>query len=163
MSDSVAAAPRWGADPGAPAVAVLIVMVTRGVVALALVAAVALAGCSGSSYHYVSSSATGTFFKVPSAWRVFGKTQVLADPGQLGPRGATSDRFLVEFDGSPSPNAGHDFITSGYPFGIARVRRLSLQEHDAYSLASLRNEVVPVDNLVNQDPNSVQVKSAPKL
>jgi len=159
----VVGAPRRGADPSAPAVAVLIVMVTRGVVALALVAAVALAGCSGSSYHYVSSSATGTFFKVPSAWRVFGKTQVLADPGQLGPRGATSDRFLVEFDGSPSPNAGHDFITSGYPFGIARVRRLSLQEHDAYSLASLRNEVVPVDNLVNQDPNSVQVKSAPKL
>jgi hypothetical protein len=138
-------------------------MVTRGVAGLVIVAALALTACSGSNYHYVTSSSTGTFLKVPSSWRVYGKSTVLADPGQLGPRGATSDRFLAEFDGSPSPNAAHDFITSAYPFGIVRVRQLSLQEHDQYSLASLRNEVVPVDNLVNQDPNSVQVKSAPKL
>jgi len=141
-------------------------MATRGLGALSLVAlgvaSVALTSCA-SQYHYVSNSSTGTFFKVPSAWRVFTKSQVLADPGQLGPRGASSDRFLVEFDASPDPNAAHDFVTSSYPFGIARVRQLSLQEHDQYSLATLRNEVLPVDNLLNQDPNSVQVLSAPKL
>jgi hypothetical protein len=138
-------------------------MVTRGMVVLALLAPVLLASCVGSSYHYVSSSSTGTFFKVPSSWKVYGKSQVLADPGQLGPRGSSSDRFLVEFDGSPQPNAGHDFVTSSAPFGIARVRQLSLQEHDQYSLAALRNEVLPVDNLLNQDPNAVQVRSPPKL
>jgi len=138
-------------------------MVTRGVAVLGLVVSAALASCAGTSYHYVSNNATGTFFKVPSSWKVFGKAQVLADPGQLGPRGASSDRFLVEFDASPHPAAGHDFVSSAYPFGIARVRPLSLQEHDQYSLAALRNEVVPVDNLLNQDPNSVQVVSAPKL
>jgi len=139
-------------------------MASRGLVALGACAlVVALSSCAGSHYHYVSSSSTGTFFKVPSSWRVFSKSQVLSDPGQLGPRGASSDRFLVEFDASPKPNAGHDFVTSTYPFGIARVRALSLQEHDQYSLAALRNEVLPVDNLINQDPNSVQPISSPKL
>jgi hypothetical protein len=139
-------------------------MVTRGLVALAMLAPAILAtSCASSSYHYVASSSTGTFFKVPHAWHVYGKPQVLADPGQLGPRGSSSDRLLVEFDASPKPEAGHDFVTSSYPFGIARVRQLSLQEHDQYSLAALRNEVLPVDNLLSQDPNSVQAVSAPKL
>lgn len=136
-------------------------MVTRGVIVVALAASLALASCAGSTYHFVSSSSTGTYFKVPSSWKVFGKSQVLAAAGQL-PGSGRADRFLVAFDGNPRPSLGHDF-SGNYPFGVARVRALSQQEQDQYSFANLRNEVFPVDNIVTQNPGSIRVVTQPTL
>jgi hypothetical protein len=135
-------------------------MVTRGMVVLVLVAAAVLTSC-GTSYHYVSNSSTGTFFKVPSSWKVYGKSQVLAASGQLSTSGG-AERFLVAFDGSPHPSLNDDF-SSSYPFGIASVRLLSQQEQDQYSFANLRNEIFPVDNVANQDPNSIHIVSPPTV
>lgn len=42
-----------------------------------------------------------------------------------------------------SPEADH-------PSGFAKVRPLSDEEHDIYSLASLRNAVFPIDEMIEQ-------------
>ncbi|MDQ6613507.1 MAG: hypothetical protein M3083_01775 [Actinomycetota bacterium] len=55
--------------------------------------------------------------------------------------------FLVAFDADPLPSIDHNFRDSRYPWGLVRVRDLGLTEHDGYSLASLRNELVKVDNI----------------
>ena len=46
---------------------------------------------------------------------------------------------------------------------MARVRTLAANEHDSYSLASLRNEVINFDQLLQADPNAVQSLAAPKM
>jgi len=135
-------------------------MATRGVIALAVLTAAVLASCAGDQYHFISSSSTGTYFKIPSSWRVFSKTQLLQAAGL--PTSGGTDRFLVAFDASPHPSTNDDF-SSNYPFGIARVRTLSGEEQDEYSFANLRNEIIQVDSIVNQDPNAVQVVSQPTL
>jgi hypothetical protein len=43
---------------------------------------------------------------------------------------------------------------------LARVRTLSLQEHDEFSFMTLRNEVFKIDDAINADPNSVDVLAA---
>ena len=123
----------------------------------------ALAGCLAGGDRYITSSSTKMYFKLPGSWKVFPKNQVLANPSPIQGIAASSDRFLIEFDGDPQPSAKHDFVTSGYPFGEARVRTLSTQEHDQYSLASLRNEIIPIDNIVQQNSNAVTLLSPPRM
>jgi hypothetical protein len=131
--------------------------------AAVLSAALGVSACAGTGYSYVSSTSTRTFFKVPGGWRIFHRDQIAsAQPGTSAAQ-LKSVPFIVILDGDPQPSLGHDLATAQYPFGIARVRYLDLTEHDTYSLAALRNEIVHVDDLLNADANSVQVISSPKL
>lgn len=131
------------------------------VIALLLVAVLA-AGCAGSGYTYVSSKSTKTFFKVPDSWEVFDKSEVLDNPGQYL-AADPSDRFLVAFDGHPDPTLRHDFVTGDYPFGVARVRELGMEEHDQYSFMKLRNEIVPLDDLLQQSEGAVSLEAPAQL
>jgi hypothetical protein len=136
-----------------------------GLVACALVPAAVLGGCRGSGYTYVTSASTGTFFKLPEGWKVYNQGDVLTHTGQAGTTSSGPRRlpFFVVFDADPKPSLDHKLSVSTHPFGLARVRSLSADEHDSYSLASLRNEVVNVDQLIQTDPNSVEVVAPPKL
>jgi hypothetical protein len=125
--------------------------------------ALLVASCSGSGYTYVSQTSTKTFFKVPDDWKVFRKDSVLAHPGVISGIAAKDDRFLVNFDADPKPSLKHNFLTGKFPFGVARVRALSADEQDQYSLAMLRNEVIPIDQLLQEDPKSVDVLASPRL
>jgi hypothetical protein len=105
----------------------------------------------------VSSTGTRTFFKVPSGWRVYSQNQILAhvdatDPS-VQPRKPLA--FFVIFDAAPSPSLDHDVTAAAYPFGMVRVRTLSTAEQDSFSLASVRNEVVNVDQLAQSDSNAI--------
>ena len=127
-------------------------------------AAVVAAGCAGSGYTYVSSTSTGTFFKIPQSWKVYDKGSILAHTGQAGAAGAQAQvPFLAIIDADPKPSLDHLLPASTHPFGLARVRALSTQEHDGYSLASLRNEAINVDQLSQANAGSVQVLAAPTL
>lgn len=132
-------------------------------VGLALAAALLMSACAGTGYSYVSSTSTRTFFKVPEGWRVFHRDQITSAQPGTSPAQLRSVPFIVIVDGDPRPSLGHDLQTAQYPFGIARVRYLDLTEHDGYSLATLRNEIIHVDDLLSADANSIQVIAAPKL
>ncbi|MDQ4097998.1 MAG: hypothetical protein M3144_09050 [Actinomycetota bacterium] len=131
--------------------------------ALGVAAAVLLTGCAGSGYTYVQSSANKTYFKVPEEWRVYNKDQVLgldrrrpsqeADPGL---------RYLAVFDADPNPSLEHDLQTATSPFGVVKVRQLSPEERDTFSLQSLRNEVVPIDDILEQEVGQIQLIKEPE-
>ena len=127
-----------------------------------MVVVVSLLGvsCAGSGATYVTSRSTGTFLKVPDGWKVFKQDEIRS---RVDTGGSPPYPFLAAFDADPRPSLAHTFSDARYPWGLVRVRDLGLAEHDAFSLASLRNEVVHVDDLEQSDPSAVQVLSPPKL
>jgi hypothetical protein len=127
--------------------------------------ALLLSGCAGTRYRYLSSTSTRTFLKVPSGWQVYPQHQILAHLDVAVPLAAKRRPlpFYVIFDADPAPSLDHDLATARYPLGEVRVRTLSADEHDSFSMASLRNESIPIDQLLQSDPNAVNVVAPPSL
>lgn len=120
-----------------------------GVLAVGLVAS----ACSGSAYSYVKSSRANAYFKVPSSWKLFSGDEVLSQAGSdLSPQALERlkrSQWIVAFDASPKPSLANVFDLQGrHPGGFARVRTIGADERDSFSIASMRNEVFPIDQLL---------------
>ncbi len=117
------------------------------------VAALALSACTGSGYHYVKngSNGSGTYFKVPEAWHLYGE-DAFVKSRHLSPterKDAKADSWTVAFDASARPTLRHfDTPAPKQPFGIAEVRTLGTKERDSFSLMAMRNYFVPVDEFL---------------
>lgn len=136
-----------------------------GVVAvgLSLAAGAALGGCGRSEYRYVTDAETQTYLKVPRAWKQFDEGDVARAEARLARQNgddppSRSDRTIerllqwrVAFDADPEPSALHVAGLSDDIVVDVRVRRLLERERDAVNQASLRNLVVPYDELVQQE------------
>lgn len=133
-----------------------------GPLVLAAFALVALAGsaCSGSGFRYVKSTENHTYFKVPEKWKVFDRDDLLKATNDA--RTASGIRFIAFFDGDPSPSLDHEIDTASFPIGKAYVRELDLEERDAFSLASLRNEVIPIDDILDRKVGSIELVEPPR-
>jgi len=144
---------------------------------LASVNALLLAGCT-SGYTYVTNSKTKTYFKIPDQWRLFNENEIFSREIQgLSPQTEAAARqalWMVAFDSDPHPSLDHLFQVSTrcdlvkatskstlpvgcYPEGFAQVLPLSESARDSLSLASLRNAFFHVDDLIAQDPQSVEI------
>jgi hypothetical protein len=115
----------------------------------------ALTGCTGSGFQYVSSSETNTVFKVPEDWTLYNEDDVFEfRPPDLSPQQEAANRasqWIMAFDGAEPPSLEHLFAQSSTePAGYAKVRVLSDEERDTYSLRSLRNEEFEIDRLAKQ-------------
>ncbi len=133
------------------------------VAAWLVVAGVALAGCAGSGYQYVKSSSNNAYFKVPKEWKVYKKDQILgASEEKLSQTEASNLRFVAIFDGDPNPSLEHELTTAKHPFGLVRVRELTLEERDSFSLSTLRNEVVRIDDILENELGEVELVEEPK-
>lgn len=130
-----------------------------GVVVLGAIAA----GCSGSGYRYVTADTDNAFYKIPDGWELFDKDEVISALGaRLSPSEDRGLRYLAAFDADPAPSADHDLQTASHPFGVVRVRQLDIEERDTYSLADLRNEVIPIDDILDQELGEVEVVAGPE-
>lgn len=132
---------------------------------IALVALVStlLSACAGSGYQYVQSSSNATYFKVPKDWKVFDRADVLKAASSSQPVDAASDlKFLAIFDGDPVPSLEHGLETASHPFGIVTVRELDIEERDKFSRSELRNQVVPIDEILDLKKGKVDLVSEPK-
>ncbi len=135
-------------------------LVTR-VSAIALVGVMA-AGCADSGYKYVKASTNNAYYKIPEKWELFDKQQVIASTGaQLSAEEESGLRYLAIFDADPKPSLEHDLQTAAHPFGVVRVRRLNIEERDTFSLAALRNEVIPIDEILDKEMGDVEVVDGP--
>jgi hypothetical protein len=119
------------------------------------VLALLLTGCAGSGFQYVSSSETNTVFKVPEDWTLYNEDDVFEfRPPDLSPQQEAANRasqWIMAFDGAEPPSLEHLFAESSEkPAGYAKVRVLSDEERDTYSLRSLRNEEFDIDRLVKE-------------
>lgn len=124
---------------------------------------VTLAGCAGSGYQYVKSSSNNAYFRVPKEWRVFDKDQILgAAEEKLSQTESSNLRFVAIFDGDPKPSLQHELTTAKHPFGLVRVRELTLEERDTFSLSTLRNEVVRIDDILENELGDVELVEDPK-
>lgn len=141
-------------------------------VVLALIGAVGLTACGTSKYHYVTTKsptlsykvpvgkrmlrrqieAADSYYKVPRAWKVFTKEQVLsATPGveKLSPSGISDlvlGQHVTGFDASPRPTPSNLFSAASSPSGREMVLVLDDDQRDAVSLADLRNFPFTVDS-----------------
>lgn len=133
---------------------------TAGVVAAA---AMILSACAGSEYRYVKDSSEGAYFKVPRSWKVYDADDIIAASGnQLSAAQRSTLRFMVAFDGDPTPSLEHDLQTATRPFGLARVRQLAPDERQKYSLIALRNEIVPIDQILEEEAAEIELLADPK-
>ena len=124
----------------------------RAALLVCAVAVVAVA-CTGSGYHYVKNSTdegSGTYFKIPDGWKIYDENEFLKSR-HLSPtqaKDAKASGWAVAFDASARPTLKHfESVAPKEPFGIAEVRTLGRQERDEFSLMSMRNYFVPVDDL----------------
>jgi hypothetical protein len=130
--------------------------------ALVLVGGAALTGCAGSGYKYVKASTNDAYYKIPARWKLYDKQQVIASTGtQLSKEEESGLRYLAIFDADPRPSLDHDLQTATHPFGVVRVRTLDKAERDAFNLAALRNEVIPIDDIVDKELADVNLVAGP--
>lgn len=107
--------------------------------------------CSGTGFRYVSNSDTQTFFKVPEGWRVYDQQEIFGGTiggSQQGAQLAESSLWMVAFDAGTTQTVGALIDPRAeHPRGFANVRLLEAAERDVFSLRTIRNMVIPVDQL----------------
>jgi hypothetical protein len=118
----------------------------------------ALSGCAGSGYTYVVEEELGVYFRVPEQFTVFSADEVRevaagdVPTDQAGQ--VQAQQWAVSFDASDDPRVDAFTTQVGSPSealaGFARVRTLNDQERLGHSLNSLRNELVPAEQLEQQ-------------
>lgn len=127
--------------------------------ASAAVLALATVACAGSGYQYVADQDTQTYFKVPDDWRLYSQNELTTQSGPINNEFRDAQNptlFLQAFAANADapvadlPNAGADF-----PNGFTLVRTLSPTERDGFSLGAIRNLVFPLDQLAQDNPDSV--------
>jgi hypothetical protein len=132
-------------------------------VATPLVAALLLTACGGSGYQYVADSASHSFFKVPAGWKLFDQTALFPTAPRTNPFRDEQNptQFVMGFAADPAVQASSfPNVSSSKPEGFALVHVLSPVERDAASLSVIRNAVFPIDQMYQQDPNSVVIFSS---
>jgi hypothetical protein len=117
---------------------------------LFVTAAVLLAACAGSGYHYVKNSDDHTYFKVPDSWKLYDEDALvhgLSNHLSKSQQQAVLDQgWQVGFDASSRPSLKHvGDGTATEPDGLALVTSLSADEQDQMSLQTLRNAYFNVD------------------
>jgi hypothetical protein len=117
-----------------------------------------LASACATSTAYVSSSSQGMFFKIPNGWRTYSQTSLKQD-------GLVSNAlpYLIAFDANPKPDVSHLLDSSSYPWGLAEVGAVSSTDRLNFSLDSLLNTIIPVDQLSGSSGDSVSELSPSRV
>lgn len=126
-------------------------------VAAAAVLGALLAACA-PSYHYLASTSSGTYLKIPYSWKVFGQ-KTLRQQGFITGRVP----FLEVFDDSSHPTPHHLFEGTSKPWGLTGVLSVSPSSQLNYSFDSLLNTLVPLDQLQNDPSVTVTPISGPQV
>jgi hypothetical protein len=119
-------------------------MASVGALAMAVVVALATAGCGGlhrSGYQFVRSPQTGTYLKVPDDWTVFSQQEIEKYLAKSAPeRKLDAFQFITTFDAGEHPSVMFDPAATA-PTGVVRVRPLAQEEREVASFATIRNEL----------------------
>jgi hypothetical protein len=119
----------------------------------ALALAVALSGCLGSSFAYVSHNnpdGTELYFKIPARWTMFNAKQIVT--AQNGPLSNAqinqieSGQWINAFNAAPHANI-KDLLneTAKYPNGVVIAKQLSVDDRDVLSLQAMRAVLLGAD------------------
>ncbi len=136
-------------------------MTTKVRTAIVVLTGLLLTACQPSGFTYVHNSQEGAYVKFPSDWHLFDADEVLEHQYSNLPPGAREimrqQMWAVAFDADPEPTLEHLFAQpNDFPVGVMRVRQLGEEERDSFSLASLRNEFVSIDDILQTDPARIE-------
>jgi hypothetical protein len=119
-----------------------------------------LASCS-TRYTYVANSGDRTYFRMPKGWKVFDESELRASHALgISPteQPGAAPMWIVAFDADPSASAKDlAFGDARYPQGLAQVRTIEDATRASFSDASIRNSLLPLDQLAQQSPGAVQL------
>jgi hypothetical protein len=133
---------------------------------IVVVVGLSLSGCLSTGFTYISHrspDATILGFKLPSKWATFDTKQVYeAANGPLSDaetKAIANGQWKEAFSAAPHPKplTLEAMVSSHDPFGYAEARPLNAQEHDGFSFASLRSEILGEDpeNATSPDPFNI--------
>lgn len=130
------------------------------VVALSSLVALGLTACGESDFDFVGSPDRKAYFKVPLEWKEYSKRDLLAASGlDLSDVTQQTLPWLVAYDSAPDPSADHILELGDapdHPVVLAQARVLDFASRDQTSLGSIRNELYPVDELVQGDAAEIR-------
>jgi hypothetical protein len=115
-------------------------------------------GCSTPDRNFVLDERTQVFVKVPPSWHIFGQDEL---PGSSGLEADTGSPVVFRSAFAADVNAGvpqglEDFDSSS-PVGYTVVLLLDENEQDTVSMASLRNKLLPIDAIEQEDPQALEL------
>jgi hypothetical protein len=126
----------------------------RRVIALAAVAAVA-AACGGSKFQYIQNSRESTYFKLPSAWKLYRLTE--SDKEGRAPKLPVDTQRVwhVAFDSASQPDENH--LGEAMPsalVGDVQIYAMSASDNDQIAQSNLRQLIFGGIDPVLQDPGT---------
>jgi hypothetical protein len=124
----------------------------RGVlfaVVIALTGVLVASACAPDS-TYLATSSQGMYFKIPHAWHTYPQSTLKRD-------GLVSSNlpYLIAFDADPKPDVKHLLASSTHPWGLAEVNGITQSDQLNFSLDSLLNAVLPIDQIQQATGDSV--------
>ncbi len=126
-------------------------------VVVMLTALVGASACTPNS-TYIATTSQGMFFKIPNGWRTYSQSTLKRD-GLV----SNSLPYLVAFDADPRPDVKHLLGSSTHPWGLAQVDSLSQTDQLSFSLDSLLNAVLPIDQIQQTSGDSVAALSPSRV
>jgi hypothetical protein len=130
-----------------------------GLLAVVLTAAaVLLASACTPSATYVTTSSQGMFFKIPYGWHTYAQS-TLKRNGLV----SSSLPYLMAFDADPKPEVKHLLSATANPWGLAEVQAISPSDQLDFSLDSLLNAILPVDQIQSATGDSVTALSPSRI
>ena len=124
------------------------------------IAAAVLASCA-TRYTYVANSGDRTYFRMPHGWTLFDESELRASHALGIPESeppGSAPMWIVAFDADPSASPKDlAFDDESYPQGLAQVRTLDEATRASFSDASIRNSLLPLDQIMQQNPDALQL------
>lgn len=130
--------------------ALLVVVIT--------VTAVLVASACAPGSTYLATTSQGMYFKIPHTWHTYSQSTLKRD-GLV----ATSVPYLVAFDADPKPDVKHLLGGSTHPWGLAEVDGIAQSDQLDFSLDSLLNTVLPIDQIQQASGDSVSALSPSRV
>jgi hypothetical protein len=107
---------------------------------------------------YLATTSQGMYFKIPHGWHTYSQTTLKQD-GLI----SSSLPYLVAFDADPNPDVKHLLAASSHPWGLAQVNGISQANQLNFSLDSLLNAILPVDQIQSASGDSVSALSPSRV
>jgi hypothetical protein len=126
-------------------------------VVITLTAVLAATACAPDS-TYLATTSQGMYFKIPHAWHTYSQGTLKRD-GLL----SNSLPYLIAFDADPKPDVKHLLAASNHPWGLAEVNGITQTDQLNFSLDSLLNTVLPIDQIQSASGDSVSPLSPSRV
>lgn len=129
-------------------------MRARALVGVFVILAVT-AGCGTPPSERAAGGTDPTLPSLPGDWRTFTREQLALPAPNVGANDPVVLAVGFSADPQATANEVRNFLRQDDPAGVLLVFELTEAERDRASIESLRNRLLPIDALLQEDPNAI--------